>query len=187
MSLAGNHHFTTVQCPNCGVNLPAGAGSCPACGAPLTAALETARRLQLSDMSALIERSNQKLLNAGTNAAESAFGLGCSLGVILGSVLLVSLFLLGQRNWILFAIVFIGSTMIALAASVALSGRAKTAMIQGTFKREVSQEIDTYLIAHAITRQAFDDQAHAVLTEDAPLWNFLSFPKPREMDKEEVE
>jgi hypothetical protein len=169
-----NSQFEKVQCPNCGANVRASSASCPACGAPLSVAASVSD--QREKMLALINTANQNLVKAGTGAAESAFGLGCSLGTIAGLLILAIVFLLGVRNWILLAILAMGTALVAAGISAIISSRAKSATIGATYDRDVKPEIEGYMRSNGITRQEFDALAYAVLDKDAPLRRCLSVP-----------
>ncbi len=160
-----------IQCPNCGANVRQEDTACPACGAPIShedsASLRRERTLEL------IGAFNQDLVQAGSGAAESAFGLGCSLGTIFGLALLVLIFLLGFRNWILLGLVAIGVTLVAAGASALVSARAKTATMVTTYERQVRPEIEKYMQANRFTRQEFDMLVEESLDKNAPLRRYL--------------
>jgi predicted phage tail protein len=124
----------------------------------------------------LINAANQDLVKAGTGAAESAFGLGCSLGTIVGLLILVVVLLLGARNWILLAILAMGIALVAAGVSALISTRAKSATMGATYDRQVKAQIDGYVRTTGITRQEFDSLVNEVLQPDAPLRRYRSTP-----------
>lgn len=161
-----------IVCPNCGAALREDYATCPACGAPVSGADSAARRRE--KILNIVGDANQSLVQAGSGAAESAFGLSCSIGTIFGLILLGIIFLLGFRNWIVLAIIAMGVTLVAAGVSVALSGRAKSATIAGTYAREVEPKIENYLHSHRLTRQEFNALAAETLDNNAPLRRYLS-------------
>lgn len=161
-----------MVCPNCGAMLREGYATCPACGAPVSAAAPAAQRRE--KILNMVGDANQNLVQAGSGAAESAFGLSCSLGTIFGLILLGIIFLLGFRNWIVLGIVTMGVTLVAAGVSVALSSRAKSATIAGLYAREVEPKIEHFLRNHRLTWQEFHALADETLDDNAPLRRYLS-------------
>jgi hypothetical protein len=167
-----------LQCPNCGANLRPDQSICPACGAPVTPSDIASKSREKA--SQLIRDANQNLVQAGAGAAESAFGLSCSLGVLLGLALLAVIFLLGSRNWILLGLVATGAALFAAGASAIISARAKSATMAGTYGRDIEPEIEKTIQSNLFTRQEFDALAHETLDKNAPLRRYLSLPPETE-------
>jgi hypothetical protein len=124
----------------------------------------------------LVEDSNQRLVSTGTSAAESAFGIGCSLGGMVTMVLLLIVFAIGWRDWTLLAIVALVAILLATGISAWLAIRAKSATIQATFEREVRPQIERYVRANRLTNLEFGLLADNIITEDAPLRKYLTLP-----------
>jgi hypothetical protein len=162
-----------VQCPNCGAAVRSGEDACRACGAPLPQR-EYLAEVRWSGLRDFIEKSNQSLSVAGTNAAESAFGLGCWLGLLISLLLVGIAFGLGLRNLVILGILFAGTAIVVTSVSVVLSTRAKSATVSGTYRRDVEPGIRSYLHSHRITREEFDGLADEILGEDAPLRKYIS-------------
>lgn len=163
-----------LQCPNCGAAIRPDQTICPACGAPVTPSdIASKSREKTSQM---LRDANQALVQAGAGAAESAFGLSCSLGVLLGLVVLAVIFLLGSRNWILLGLVAIGAALFAAGASAIVSARAKSATMAGTYTRDIAPKIEKNIQSNRFTRQEFDALAHETLDKNSPLRRYLSLP-----------
>lgn len=158
------------QCPICGANLTGQQSTCPACGAPL----DYAQGSFENELQELVERTNQKLVTTGTQAAESAFGLGCSLGTILGLIVIGLSFLILRTRWTLLAIITLGIVLVAAGAASILASRAKAAMISGTYRREVEPEIRQFMVDRNLQRSDFDRSADRILGPDDPLRKHLS-------------
>lgn len=167
-----------LQCPNCGASIRPDQSICPACGAPVSPSDMASRSREKA--SQMIRDANQNLVQAGAGAAESAFGLGCSLGVLLGLALLALIFILGSRNWILLGLVAIGAALFAAGASAIISARAKSATMAGTYARDVEPEIEKTIQSNRFTRQEFDALANEILDKNAPLRRYLSLPPETE-------
>lgn len=163
---------TKLECPACGADLREGYTTCPACGAPVSSIDPEAIRKEKTVQA--LTAANQSLVQAGTGAAESAFGLGCSLGAILGLVLLIVVFFLGNRNWIVLGIAAIGISLVAAGAAAWISLRAKTATIKTTYYRQVENEIEKFMKSNHYTQQEFEALANEVLDQNAPLRRYLS-------------
>jgi predicted RNA-binding Zn-ribbon protein involved in translation (DUF1610 family) len=163
-----------MACSNCGASLREGYATCPACGAPVSIADSAAQRREI--ILNMVGDANQNLVQAGSGAAESAFGLSCSLGTIFGLVLLGFIFLLGFRNWIVLGIIAMGVTLMAAGVSVALAARARSATIAGTYAREVEPKIKNYLQVYHLTQHEFHALANETLDGNAPLRRYLSSP-----------
>jgi hypothetical protein len=165
----------TTACPNCGANVSTQQTSCPACGAPLYFE-ERSPAASQEAMRELVETSNQRLVSSGTSAAESAFGIGCSLGGMASMVLLLIVFAIGGRDWTLLAIVALVAILLAAGISAWLANRAKSATIQATYEREVGPQIERYVRANRLTGLEFGSLADGMIDEDAPLRNYLTLP-----------
>jgi hypothetical protein len=166
------------QCSNCGANVAAEADACPACGAPLSAAPISQQALRQ-----LVETSNQDLVARGTSAAESAFGIGCSLGGMATLVLVLATFALGGRDWTSLAIVALVAILISTGVSAFLATRARSATVTATYQRVVGPEIDKYVRANRITRPEFDALAAEMIPKGAPLRSYLAPPAEQERDE----
>jgi hypothetical protein len=117
----------------------------------------------------MIEKSHQDLLKAGTGAAELAFGVGCTLGVIIGGALLVIIFLAITRIWTIVAVISLILALISFLVSSYLSSRAREATTRATYDREIKPEIDQFIAAQGISHTEFYEKAEEILPEDAPL------------------
>ena len=169
----------STACPNCGANVSDEQTSCPACGAPLYSESQSPEASQQA-VQELVETSNQQLVSSGTSAAESAFGIGCSLGGMVSMVLLLLVFAIGGRDWTLLAIVALVAILIAMGVSAWLATRAKFATIQTTYEREVGPQIERYIRANRLTGLEFGILADQIMAEDAPLRNYLTLPANEE-------
>jgi hypothetical protein len=127
-------------------------------------------------MRELVETSNQRLVSSGTHAAESAFGIGCSLGGMATMALLLVVFVIGGRDWTLLAIVALVAILIAAGTSAWLANKAKSATIQTTYEREVGPQIERFVRANRLTGLEFGTFADQIVAENAPLRNYLTLP-----------
>ncbi len=159
-----------AQCPHCGATVKDGQEACLACGAPLLPLAADENRARWAEF---LERANQTLLQAASGAAESAFGVGCSLGV-LGSLLIwLIAFAAGLRNWIVLFILGFGMALSGVGIAVILAQRARSATLAGLFQSTLAaqfrQQMKTYRISEAELNALSDE----VLAPDAPLRSFL--------------
>lgn len=138
-------------------------------------------------MRELVESSNQRLASSGSSAAESAFGIGCSLGGMASMVLLLIVFAIGGREWTILAIVALVAILVAAGLSAWLANRAKAATIQSTYEREVGPQIERYLQANHLTGLEFGVLANRIIAEDAPLRSYLTLPSEEEQDQTPAE
>lgn len=161
-----------IVCSNCGAEVGS-RSTCPSCGMLISPQSEGADQIGRDETLKLIESTNQNLESSGTRAAESAFGLGCFLGGLIGLVLLVSVFILGIRNWILLGILGMVLVIIALGAAVGISTRAKSATMDQTYERSTKRDIEQFLLVNRLSRREFDQLAHQVLPKEAPLRKYL--------------
>jgi ABC-type multidrug transport system fused ATPase/permease subunit len=173
-------------CPTCGANVSPNQSSCPACGAPLSS--ETfASKAKQAELREMVETSNQQMVTSGTNAAESAFGIGCSLGGMVSLVIILIAFILGWRDWTQLAVVALVAILFATGISAILSVRAKSASIRSTYEREVSPMIDRFLRANRLTHLEFSALADQMIEKDAPLRDYLTLPAVEDQAQSPVE
>lgn len=167
------------NCPSCGTVLQSEFTFCPTCGETLAGSDEFSGFIDDQDLAEFITSANQHLSESGTNAAESAFGLGCYIGFIPVAFFVVIVFLFGLRNWIIIALVGLGATLVTTGIAALLSRRARTTNIETTYHREVDSQIEIYISKISITRAEFEAAASQVLTEDAPLLECLTSQSER--------
>jgi hypothetical protein len=168
-----------IQCPQRGSNNITAAGVCQDCSAALLLKDEGNQGKQ-SSLDEFITQENEVLETAGTKAAESAFGIGCWLGVLISLVLVAILFLSGIRNPIILGLSIIAALMLTSGISTLFSSRAKSATIAGVFQREVSPRIEDYLKTHQLSRLEFDETVKTLLDSAAPLSGHFSKAESKE-------
>lgn len=174
-----------IQCPYCGATLKSGQETCPACGAPST---QSSVATQREHLEAFLESANQELMKAGSGAAESAFGVGCSLGVLLGVLVWLVIFALGMRNWIVLFILALGMALAGAGLAAMISLRARSAAVSRMFHATILPQFTQHLEAHRLSSGELRALADEVLEPDAPLRTFLSsLPTPDERPMEEKE
>jgi hypothetical protein len=124
----------------------------------------------------LIENANQTLATAATRGAETAFGITCTLAVLLIALVLVVLFFAATRKWTILAVVAFVAGLAGVMLSAILATRARDATLSATYRRSVQPEIEAYLSTSGLTRPEFDALARRQLPEGAPLCQFLEPP-----------
>ena len=160
-----------VRCDYCLGMVPAGEVEWLRCGAPLEAGApdQVSQEMTLAEF---VEASHQKLVDTGTSAAELAFGVGCTLGVLVAGMLMVLIFFAFTKTWtILFVILFI-LTLISFLVSSILATRAREATTRKTYEREVKPDIDEFTFKQGISHDEFIDQAAEILPASSPLLTF---------------
>lgn len=157
-----------LHCEYCKGSFPQGEQECPRCGAPIHGNLVDPALLELS-LDEFILALHQKLLEAGTSAAELAFGVGCTLGVLVGGVLMVLIFLIFTKTWTVLAVILLILTLFSFLVSTILATRAREATTRATYQREIIPQIDFYLSRYAISQEAFDNQVAEILPAKSPL------------------
>jgi len=165
------------KCPSCGSALHTDFAFCPSCGEEIPKHNEFTTSLEDQGLNEFIQSVNQHLSETGTGAAESAFGLGCYIGFIPVAILVVILFLLGVRNWIVLALVALVSVLLTTGIATFLSRRARAVNIETTYQRVVGPQIETYLEKRSITHAEFNVVARQVLTINAPLLEYISYQR----------
>jgi hypothetical protein len=133
----------------------------------------------------LIESSSQALADASASAAESAFGIGCSLGALLGGSVLLVAFLLGMRHWTSLAILTLVAALVSVGVSTMLSGRARNATLRSTYERQVRPQIERFRKEHGLSEAEFAALARPLIPENAPLRAYLPPGKTGDESAEE--
>lgn len=163
----------TVQCSYCLGMMPAGEAVCPRCGAPLEEITRIKDNSE-TDLQDLIEISNQRLVESGSSAAEIAFGVGCTLGFLVGGLIMVIIFFTITKTWTILAVILFILMLISFLISSVLANRARQATARTSYEREVNPEIEKYITEHGLSRDEFNDRAAGLLPEDSPLLSYLS-------------
>ncbi len=163
----------TIQCSYCTGMVPEDEVECPRCGAPLDEG-RSMNYLPEEVLEEFIERSHLKLLQAGTSAAELAFGVGCTLEVLVTLMLMVIIFFAFTKTWTVLAVILFVLTLISILISALLATRARTATTRTTYEREVKPDIDQFITKYRLSKGEFNQQAAEILPADSPLLLYAS-------------
>ncbi len=182
-----------MECEICGARVRAGGRhvDCPSCGAPLAGAVpagETLNAQQRAQLEETVSGMNDALVEAGAKNAESAFNLGCGLGLfgVIASAVLV--YFLAGRSWILVMITLIMATLATLWAVILITDLSKTGAIRRTFRRTVDPQINDLTLAERIDREEIERIAHLSLPAAAPLrLQIPPLPEPEEGESADLE
>jgi hypothetical protein len=146
---------------------------CPRCGAPL-ADSSPFNGTQDETLEEFVERSHEKLIKAGTSAAELAFGVGCTLEILAVGLIMLVIFFAITKTWTVLAVILFILTLISILISSILAIRAREATTRGTYEREVKPEIETFNATHELTGDEFRVQAAEILPADSPVLRYSS-------------
>ncbi|MGW8249048.1 MAG: hypothetical protein ACWGO1_00270 [Anaerolineales bacterium] len=121
----------------------------------------------------MVESLNERLRATGAGGAESAFGLGCGIGLlpVVGITLLLWIF--GVVNLILGMMMLVVGLLALAGISILLANLARSNTVKRVYRTEVEPEIVRYLSRQRLSRQDFDTAAYQLLPVDAPLQGFL--------------
>lgn len=152
--------------------VPAEEAECPRCGAPLedTTQIGESREATLQEF---VENSHQKLVQSGTSAAELALGVGCTLGFLVGGLLMVIIFIAITKTWTILALILFILTLISFLVSSILANRARQATTRTSYEREVKPEIDQIIGEYGLSQDEFNDMATEILPLDSPFLLYL--------------
>jgi hypothetical protein len=121
-----------------------------------------------------VEDLNTYLVKSATSAAELAFSVGCTLGLIVILLLLVIVYFAITKTWTIVIVTGFIATLISVIISAMLATRAKNATVEKTYQRTTKPEIERLIKARGISEEQFSDLAASVLPGSAPLrelWN----------------
>jgi len=163
----------SIQCSYCFGMVPAEEVECPRCGAPLDGSTQVSDS-QEAALQEFIENSHQKLVDSGTSAAEVAFGVGCTLGFLVGGLLMVIIFFAITKTWTILAVILFILTLISFLVSSLLANRARQATTRTSYEREVKPEIDQFITEYELSQDEFNGQAAEILPADSPMLLYSS-------------
>lgn len=139
------------------------------------------------EFAGLVESLNERLRSSGAGGAESAFGLGCGIGLlpVVGITLLLWIF--GVVNLILGMMMLVVGLLALAGLSIMLANLARSNAVKRVYWAEVEPEIVQYLSQQRLSRQDFDTAACRELPVDAPLQRFLhpAVPEDAEASQEQ--
>jgi hypothetical protein len=137
---------------------------------------------QSEEFIGIVESLNEKLRSSGAGGAETAFGLGCGIGLfpVVGIILLLWIF--GVINLILGLMLLVVGLLALAGVSILLANLARNNTYKRVYWTEVEPEIVQYLSRQRLSRQEFDTFAVQVLPMDAPLQQFLQPIVPDEAE-----
>ena len=168
MNTRENTSNSFIRCGYCHGLVPSDEGECLRCGAPINIFSPEPTLLELP-LDEFITASNEKLEKTGTSSAELAFGVGCTLGVLIAGLLMVIIFFAITKTWTVLAVILFILTLISFLVSTFLATKAREATTQKMFEREVKPEIDQYISQKGISRDNFYHQASEILPASSQL------------------
>ncbi len=129
---------------------------------------------QIQELAGVVELLNEQLRSSGAGGAETAFGIGCGIGLIPVVGITLLLWVFGLINLILALFMFVVGMLALSGISILLANVARSNAFKRVYWTEVEPEILQYLSAQHLSRQEFDTLAHQMLPPDAPLQVYLS-------------
>lgn len=131
---------------------------------------------QVTAITELVELENARLEEAASPVTQQAFNLGCLVGVLPGTIVLIILLLLTDFSVIGVAIslVLITIGLVAFANLAAMLARRNT--IRRVYREQSEAQIEQTLRELGLSRRQFDQVARQVLPPQAALYNFLASP-----------
>lgn len=130
--------------------------------------------VQPAALESLLESCHQALLKAGTEAAEYAFGISCSLGLLASAVLSTLVFLVITRAWTGLAITALMAVLISLIVANSLALRSRQATFQTTYQRKIRSQLDQFIRENSLERGEFHQRAGELLPPDSPLLHLIT-------------
>lgn len=162
-----------TRCAYCRGMVPAEEFNCLRCGAPLpVVAAET--DFQALPFADFVLTCHQKITESGTSAAELAFGVGCTLAVLVGGMLMVLIFFLITKIWTVLVVILFILALISFLISTILATRAREATTRKTYERDIKPEIERYILNHGLSQEEFAEQAAEILPASSPLQTALA-------------
>jgi len=159
------------QCPNCGAPVQKNTAVCPACGSPLIS-IERETADQAQSTRQVVEDLNAYLVKSAVSAAELAFSVGCTLGVIGILLLLIIVYFAITKTWTVVIVTGLIALLVGVIVSSMLATRAKNATVEKTYQRVSKPEIERFIRANGMSEEDFTNLAASVLPESAPLREF---------------
>lgn len=129
---------------------------------------------QIQELAGVVESLNEQLRSSGAGGAETAFGIGCGIGLIPVVGITLLLWVFGLINLILALFMFVVGMLALSGISILLANVARSNAFKRVYRTEVEPEILQYLSEQHLSRQEFDTLAHQMLPPDAPLQVYLS-------------
>lgn len=173
MTTEGYTPKSLARCAYCRGMVPAEEFNCVRCGAPLqVVAGET--DFQVLPLEEFVLACHQKLAESGTSAAELAFGVGCTLGVLGAGMLMVLIFFLITKIWTVLVVILLILALVSFLISTILATRAREATTRKTFERDVKPQIERYILNHNLNQEEFVEQAAEILPASSPLLTALA-------------
>lgn len=126
----------------------------------------------------LVEDLNSYLVKSATSAAELAFGVGCTLGLIVILLLLLIVYFVITKTWTVVIVTGFIAVLISVIISSMLAIRARNATVEKTYQRTTRPEIERFIRANGLSEEEFSDLATSVLPASAPLREFWSQDHP---------
>jgi ABC-type siderophore export system fused ATPase/permease subunit len=132
----------------------------------------------------VVEELNAYLVKSATSAAELAFGVGCTLGLIVILLLLTIVYFAITKTWTVVIVTGFIAVLIGVIISSMLAIRAKNATVEKTYQRTTRPEIERFIRANGMSEEEFSELAANVLPASAPLREFWSQEHPAEWSEE---
>jgi len=120
----------------------------------------------------VVEDLNAYLVKSAVSAAELAFSVGCTLGVIGILLLLIIVYFAITKTWTVVIVTGLIALLVGVIVSSMLATRAKNATVEKTYQRVSKPEIERFIRANGMSEEDFTNLAASVLPESAPLREF---------------
>lgn len=137
---------------------------------------------QQKEVEQLGEELNEELRAAGISSAEQSFGLGCGLGLVPVSLLVLLLYFFNVIEFIPALVLLMFGFLVLIGVASYLASRARVNRMDYYYQECIGLQIEEYIEKSKISQAQFNDCLNAYLAEGAPLLAYLSSSeKPAEV------
>jgi hypothetical protein len=131
------------------------------------------------------EELNEELRAAGISSAEQSFGLGCGLGLVPVSLLVLVLYFFNVVDLIPALVLLLLALLVLVSVASYMASQARIHRMDRYYQECIEPQIGEYLKRSQITRSQFNAYLFTCLADGAPLRDYLASENPNEVQLSE--
>lgn len=133
-------------------------------------------------LAALVDRSDQVLVEAGQNSATRGFNLGCSVSLLPAAILVIIAFILTRGSWVFGFVSILLALLAVVGVANLVASIAKEKAMQRTFNEQIAPEIEQKLSEMQMDQDRFGLWVRKNLPYSAVLRSFVVLPPEPEAE-----
>ena len=137
---------------------------------------------QNNALAALVDKSDQVLVEAGQSSATRGFNLGCSVSLLPAAILVILAFIMTRGSWVFGFVAIILALLAIIGVANLVASTAKEKAMQRTYNEQIAPEIEQKLSDLQMDEDRFGFWVSKNLADGAILRSYIKLPPEPEPD-----